>query len=125
MEDTARIEPFDYRYFGSEEVPQDMPAYRYYTLFDLTGHGCYVLWLSDGTGPDANSAMFARNKDGIQCIADIRGSLFDADTDYFSVTKLPPLPGSDTPKLPTILLSSRDEVGGYNMTLVHGKHPVI
>lgn len=123
-EGPARIRYLEYLYFGSDNVPEDMPAYRYYSLLDLTGYGCYVLWLSDGTGAGANSAMFADNSKGMQCIADIRGGLFDADVDYFSVTKLPPLPNSDTPKSPTILLSSRDAAGGYNMTLVHGDHPV-
>ena len=121
-EGPSRIREVEYLYFGSENVPQDMPTYRYYTLLDLTGHGCLVLWLSDGIGANANSAMFASNKEGMQCIADIRGGL--RDTDYFSVTELPPLPGSETPDSPTLLLSSRDEAGGYNMTLVNGEDPV-
>lgn len=114
----------DYSYFGSEEKPQDMPAYSYYSVLDLMGSDSPVLWLADGTGPDANSAIFASNNEGLHCIADIRGALSDTDTDSFTLTELPPLPGSDTPDAPTLLFSSRDEAGGYNMALVSGGEPV-
>lgn len=117
-----RIESVDYQWFGSattDKKPIKMmdEGWQYYTILDLTGDGCKVLWLNKSEMDVKDSRMIASYKSGFSCIGS-RCSQNPPGVEELYISTLEEK-GSN---VPTVVLCTQDAPGGQWYTIIRNGH---
>lgn len=117
-----RIESVDYQWFGTlpkskKPIQMKSEGWQYYTIVDLTGDGCKVMWLSQRETDVRDSRLIASYKSGFSCVGS-RCSQNPPGVEELHINTLE----EKGRKVPTVVLCTQDAVGKQWYTIIRDGH---